>query len=40
MTKASYLCLMYKELVYEDKFKDLLDYTLAYKFNEDLKEFM
>ena len=36
---ASYLSLTYKEIVYEDKFKALLDYTLANEINSDLRVF-
>ena len=36
---VSYLSLTYKEIVYEDKFKALLDYTLANEINSDLRVF-
>lgn len=35
----SYLSLTYKEIVYKDKFKALLDYTLANEINSDLRVF-
>lgn len=39
LSELSYIALMYKELVYEDKFKDILDYTLSNKCNKDLAKF-